>query len=203
MSDPSFDFNPVFSQLIKDAGKIRVVYINGIRTTESQFEDNLKGFDNIWNLSGNLLVPETSVPRGSIDLDRTYRNTTDSTGNDWLDIGVFAGKALFNYALSKISFAGIVEQANKHKALKKKIEELKEAGQDVTELAKELDSLKDVADFFEVIKTGYELAESFTKLSNPVDLVKDDDFTAKAILFLKEVAGFIPGFGEVSDVFRE
>jgi len=194
------DFNKVFTQLIEEGGKIRVLYMNGIRTTEDQFKENLIGFDQIWNLQGKLVLPGKCISRGSIDLDTQYRNTTDSTGNDWLDLGVFVGKFLFEYALSQISFGGIIEQANKHKALKKKFEQLKKEGKDVTEIAEQIDDLKDIADFFGTINTGIELAESFTKLSNPADLVKDDDFTAKAILFIKEVAGFIPGFGNIVDV---
>jgi len=200
VSTLNFDFNRVFDQLIEAAGKSRFIYINGIRTTSSQFEEDLNRFDQAWKLSNNRVVPGVSEFRGSIELDTKYRNTTDSTGNDWGDLAVFVGKFLFSYALDKIAFEDIVNQANKHKALQRKIEELKAAGEDVTELVKELDLLKNVADFFGIIKSGYELAESFSKISTPSDLVKNGDFTAKAILFLKEVSSYVPAFGEISSV---
>ncbi|WP_414623230.1 calcium-binding protein, partial [Calothrix sp. CCY 0018] len=204
MNSYKFDFDNVFNQLIEEGGKTRVIYINGIRTTEDKYRENIIGFDNIWQISGNLYEPQKDVyssTKGLIELDTQYRNTTDSTGNNWGDVGVFALKFLLEYAVNKFSFSEILEKANKHKQLAKKIKSLEAAGKDVTQLAKDLDFVRDGFEIFEVVKTGYELAQKFLQSQNPIELVtKDDNFTAKALIFIKDIANFIPGFGEISTV---
>ncbi|MEG3921498.1 MULTISPECIES: hypothetical protein [unclassified Microcoleus] len=95
-----FDFDKVYDKLIEQGGKIKLIYLNGIRTTSAKFQQDLEGFDKLWKLSGNLLVPNSSVPRGAIDLDIKYRNTTDSTGND-LGACHFCDKYLYLCSFSR------------------------------------------------------------------------------------------------------
>lgn len=225
--DYKFDFNPVFRQLINDGGKSYVVYMNGIRTVADKFQKDLIGFNKMYNFYGNingeyekyttfLEQTEKSNTFGSINLDITYRNTTDSTGSDLGDLGIFVAKFLFNYALDKFSFAGVLETVNNSKTLKKKLddlteklnkltndgadsEDIKKLQEQITSTANQLDSIKDVVDFFETVKVSFEFISSLVK-TPPNQWFTDDSFTAKAFFFLKEVSSFIPGFGEISSV---
>src|SRR6476661_2558794 len=224
-----FDFDAVWNQRLEDSGKISVVYINGIRTVEDKYKKDIRGFDGIWNFHGNLLAPAgqhqkdvllknfDSISKGAINLDLKYRNTSDSTGNDWADIGVFAIKFLVGDIIESIKslpFDLAKNKVDQYKDLQKQIETLQNAGEDVTELKQDLDKLKNGADIgkifdnfskfldvFEVIKSGWEIAEKFIKLDSPKDALKDPDFTAQIFDFIKNAIKLIPVYGEAIDTF--
>ncbi|NER53050.1 MAG: hypothetical protein F6J92_41735, partial [Symploca sp. SIO1A3] len=201
MVTPKFDFDKSYNLLLEEVGKAHVVYLNGIRTTEQKFKENLNGFNDIWSLYGNEWSPQDTAYRGAIELDDQYRNTTDGTGNDWADIAIFVTKFLFNYALEQIGLEGIVKKALKHNKLKKELQKLIKDNADpeiIKDVAKQIDDLQDIADFFDTIKSGIELAESFIQLDGLEDLVKDDEFTAKALLFLQKVSSHIPILKNIS-----
>jgi hypothetical protein len=155
MSTPKFEFNAVWNQRLEESGKISVVYINGIRTREESYKKNIQGFDGIWNLYGNLIAPAKQaqkdtllkyfdpISKGAINLDVQYRNTSDSTGNDWADIGVFVVKFLVGDILEQLQgqlkdfpFDVAEGKVNEYNNLKKKIDLLENSGEDVTDSKK-------------------------------------------------------------------
>ncbi|NJN72003.1 MAG: hypothetical protein HC799_03895, partial [Limnothrix sp. RL_2_0] len=209
------NFSLVLNQLIQDGGRSRVLYMNGIRTVSEKFQTDLIGFNNIWNLydslslSGNQesfatyqdFLKQDNLPQtfGSLDLDIKYRNTTDSTGNDFGDLGVFVVKFLLEYALDKFEISSIFSNATKWAAYQSELIWLRAQGRDTSDVEAKLEELSNDAGIFDLLKSGYELTKDLIK-TDPKDWSRDDNLTANAFLFLQDVVQYIPGFGEISNV---
>ncbi|MEP6519879.1 hypothetical protein [Microcoleus vaginatus] len=180
-----FDFDKIYDQLIEEGGKSHLLYVNGIRTLDFEFNRDLNLLDAQWKIRNNKWAQDASGFRGSIQLDDRYLNS--SGGKDFVDLASFATDFLFNMALDSIKWKDTFKDSKRYK-------DANDSGLDLGEfLGSVLDTVKNAFDLFENFKDAYKLVESFVNVfaggGSAVDLFRDDDFTAKAIKFLQE---FLP-----------
>jgi hypothetical protein len=103
-----FDFDKVYDQLIEDAGKTRVVYINGIFTGETGFDTKVKETfkfqddQNVYKLGGSGF-------RGSINFTPEYNPTSPNTGGNILqDLGLSVIKFFVKTALDQFDLLDLL-----------------------------------------------------------------------------------------------
>ncbi len=111
MATPNFDFNNVYDQLIEDAGKTRVVYINGIFTNEISNQGSFdSALDEALKLRKNSYVPSSINFRSSINFTPQYNPTSPSTGGNIIaDLGLSVAKFFVKRALDEFDVFDILE----------------------------------------------------------------------------------------------
>jgi hypothetical protein len=98
MSGPTFDFNNVFNQRISEAGKTRVIFINGGMIGDDP------GIRNSWDkLDSSLNLSKSSW--SPVDLSK-------NTGSVWFDPVVNPNKSHFTIELFQYLFEGIIKTLN-------------------------------------------------------------------------------------------